>query len=78
MFALTTKLTRTGIECYVDTLGKVATINRITDTKGGVQWDVMPYALPPSEWLVQGIQSMKAAETFALAIAYETYQRKGI
>jgi len=71
--ALNTELTAEGVVCRNDQLGKVATIQR--DLKED-EWYVMPYAFPPYERQAR-FKSYKAAEFYALALAYEMHEERG-
>ena len=72
---LETDLTPDGIVCTHKTLGKVATIVR--DSKAG-HWFVRPYAMPCYEEngrkLGVWFKSLRAAEYFALSLAYESME----
>ena len=79
MITLQTNLTPQGIECSTEVLGKVATIVPVSCCDGRWEWKVQPYALPPYEWnMVADFRSLKAAEAYALALAFETYERRGV
>jgi hypothetical protein len=70
MITLGTELTPEGIVCDHATLGKVATIIR-----DGYSWYVRPHSFPPYE-MGKSFKSMRAAEFYALVIAYEMMETK--
>jgi len=74
VITLETELTAAGIVCTHATLGKVATIAREFEA-GAATWFVRPYTFPIYE---RGIHfaSLRAAEFYALALAYEMHEVK--
>jgi hypothetical protein len=71
MITLGTELTPEGIVCDHATLGKVATIIRVFQSSNQeAGWYVQPYKFPPYE-MGKTFKSMRAAEFYALVLAYE-------
>ena len=76
---LETKLIDRGIQCSHPFLGTVATIEYRPDneTSGheGRPWFVFPYVFEP-RYYAQRFASVKAAEAYALALAYEMIETR--
>lgn len=78
MITLTTELTKEGVVCSHSVLGKVATIMpatseaKVSNSWAGQdgKWFVFPYVFPAYERGAR-FHSLKAAEAYALALAYE-------
>lgn len=82
MITLTTELTPEGVVCTHHVLGKVATLRRsVTHVVNGAStvevpmWEVFPYKFPPIERAAE-FKSLRAAESYALALAYEMMETK--
>jgi hypothetical protein len=73
MITLETRYSERGIECEHEVLGKVATIERKFENGGG--WFVFPYRFAPYERGAT-FKSLRAAEFYALALAYEMYEMR--
>ena len=74
--SLETNLTPRGIECTHPSLGKVATIERKFEEPRG-KWFVYPYVFPPYERGAY-FESLRAAEFYALALAYEMHETRAL